>query len=187
MHLLRSTAIGTEIIDNIDHHIQGIVTDLLIDPDRGKLLALFIICPHASGAHGLLVEDIATWGNRIHVRESEVIGPLEDFVRLQPSLGDPRTLIGQRIRTKSGVNIGKCVDVQFRTDTFAVEWIFPRRFFRKGLALPTSDILEITPDAIIVKNQNPREEKMRVEKETIEEEIEAAISKPAIDCSSKEA
>ncbi len=32
------------------------------------------------------------------------------------------------------------------------EWIFPRRFFMSRQPLPMSDILEITPEAIIVKD-----------------------------------
>ena len=81
------------------------------------------------------------------------------------------------IRTKSGSSIGKCVDVQFRADTFDVEWIFPQKFFQKGLALPTSDILEVTEEAIIVKEQKPREEKrVEVEEEILETKLEATTS-----------
>ena len=149
MHLLRSTAIGTEVIDNTNHDVHGKVASLVIDPDRGKLIALLIISSASSDLLSLQTDDIVTWGNRIHIRDTDILGPVQEVVRLQEYLTSKRTVIGQRIKTKSGTYIGKCCDVQFRTDTFDVEWIFPRRFFRKGLALPTSDILEIKDSGII--------------------------------------
>ena len=179
MHLLRSTSIGTEIIDNVDHHVHGRIVDLLIDPDRGELVALLISSPASSELLTVQTSDIATWGNRVHIREPEVLGPASDIIRLQPLLDDKRTIIGQRIRTKSGASLGKCIDIQFRADTFDIEWIFPRKFFQKGLALPASEILEVTEEAIIVKDQGPKEENVEEEKEVLEIELEKAVTPTA--------
>ncbi len=180
MHLLRSQAIGTEVIDNIDHHIQGKVADLLIDADRAKVIALLV---HRFGAFEFLAlqtQDIETWGNRIHIRDAEVIGELSDFVRLESLLQDPRTFIGQRIRTERGQNIGRCIDVQLRTDTFDLEWIFPSKFyFWKGIALPVSEIIEVKPEAIIIKNQGPRKEEVAIAEPLMEPKVEPVISTPA--------
>lgn len=166
MHLLRSTAIGTEVIDNIDHHVQGKVADLLIDPDRGKIVAVLVESPASAELLAIQTQDIATWGNRIHIRDPEVMGELKDIMRLETFMSDPRTVIGQKVRTQGGMSFGKCFNVQFRTDTFDVEWIFPKKFlFIKGPALPTSDIVEITPQAIIIKDQGLKEEKIADEAE----------------------
>lgn len=61
-------------------------------------------------------------------------------------------MLNQRIRTESGTSLGRCRDVQFNTDTMHIEWIFPRKWFRWGMALPVSDIIEVRNDAIIVKH-----------------------------------
>lgn len=173
MHLLRSTAIGTEIIDTIDHHIHGIVSDILIDADRGKVAALLIRCFDTPDHYALQTQDIESWGNRIHIRDAEVLGEIADFVRLKSLLEDPRAFIGQAIRTKSGQKLGRCIDVQFRSDTFDLEWIFPVKFFfMRGLALPVTEILEVTPDAIIVKDQKPKTEVAPEEVELEEPKIE---------------
>ena len=178
MHLLRSTVLGTEVIDAEDHHVQGVVADLLIDTDRGKILALLIKRPFARELLALQEQDIISWGQRVHIRQAEVLGPLNEVVRLQPYLEDKRPIIGQRIRTKSGVKLGRCSDFQLNPETRMIEWIFPRKFFRKGLALPASDILEITPQAIIVKDQGPKGEEVVVEEEA-KPEIKPVIS-PAL-------
>lgn len=170
MHILRSTSIGTEIIDNLDHQVQGFLLDFVVDADRGKVVALLIKRPGARELHALQAEDIASWGNRVHVRDPDVIAEKSDFIRLKTFLDDPRTLFAQSIVTERGENLGRCADFQFRTDTFDIEWIFPRKFlFIKGPALPTSEILEITPEAVIVKVQGPRGE---------EEAIGEALGRP---------
>lgn len=178
MHLLRSTAIGTEIIDNVDHRIHGVVSDILIDADHGKVTALLIRRFGTPDLCAVQTQDIESWGNRVHVRDAEVIGEIADFVRLESALGDTRTFVGQAIRTKSGQKLGRCIDVQFRSDTFDLEWIFPvKYFFLKGLALPVSEILEVTPAAIIVKDQGPKAEV--VPEEEVLEEPKIEVPAPA--------
>lgn len=176
MHLLRSHAIGTEVIDDTDHQIQGRVADFLMDPDRGVIVAVLVARPFSPHPIALLSQDIVAWGNRIHIRDAEVMGPLDEVVRLQSLIADRRTIVGQRIRTKSGIVLGKCVDIQFRTDTFDIEWVFPRRFLRRELALPASDILEVTEEAVIVKDQGPRGEEAVAEERIEERKLEPIIS-----------
>lgn len=177
MHLLRSTAIGTEIIDNTDHHVHGKVDDLLIDPDRGKVIAVLLTLFGSPALHALQTEDIESWGNRIHIRGIEAIGEVTDFIRLEPFLAEERHFAGQRIQTEHGQHIGTCVDYQFRTDTFDIEWIFRQKWiFFKGPALPTSEILEVTPKAIIVKDQGPLAEVVDVEEVVEGTEVKTVIS-----------
>ncbi len=163
MHLLRSAAIGTEIIDDALHEIHGRVIDLILDPDRGKILALLVRMPFDSVITAVQIPDITTWGKRIHVRDSSVLGPVEEIIRLKPFLEERRRIYRQPIVTKSGARIGICSDYQFSTEHFTLEWIFPKRFFSKGTPLPASEILEVTEEAIIVKDQGPREEKVEAE------------------------
>lgn len=163
MHLLRSQAIGTEIIDDALHEIHGRVIEIVLDPDRGKVLALLVRMPFDSVSYAVQVLDITTWGKRIHVRDPSVLGPSEEIIRLKPYLEERRKIHHQPIVTKSGVRIGRCSDYQFSTEHFALEWIFPRTFFLKGTPLPASEILEVTEKAVIVKEQGPREEKIVAE------------------------
>ena len=163
MHLLRSAALGTEIIDDALHEIHGRVIDVILDPDRGKVLALLVRMPFDSVTYAVQVLDITTWGKRIHVRDASVLGPVEEVIRLKPFLEEKRRIYRQPIITKSEARIGMCSDYQFSTEHFTLEWIFPRSFFFKGTPLHASEILEVTEKAIIVKDQGPREEKIVAE------------------------
>ena len=89
-------------------------------------------------------------------------------IRLQSMLSDRRTVLGQRIATESGRALGVCRDVQFNTETFLIEWLFPKRFFRWGIALPVAEVKEITPRAIIIRDPMVREEKKASTKEPVE-------------------
>lgn len=176
MHLLRSQAIGTEVIDEVEHHVQGRVADFIFDPDRGHMVALLVRSPFSSALLALQTQDILSWGTRVHIREPDVLSPPEDIVRLQSFLDDPRRIHGQRIETRGGLLLGRCTDLQFTVDHFDLEWIFPRKFLRKGIPLPASDILEVTERAIIVKDQTLREEKEVIEKEARQPHLEPIIS-----------
>lgn len=160
--------------------MQGIVADLLLDPDRGKLVALLVHSPASSALLALQIADILSWGKRIHIQDAERLWLPREIIRLAPFLEGKRRIIGQRIQTQSGVLLGKCVDIQFDAEHFTLEWIFPRRFLRKGIPLPASDILEITEQAIIVKDQTPKEEKIPAAAEEVPETKLEPVTTPVM-------
>lgn len=152
-------------------HVLGAVSGILIEPDTGKIEGFFVHVEGVLGGETLFCStmDIVRWGTRIYMNSQDSLALAEDRIRLQTLLQDPRTVLGQRIKTESGTRLGKCKDVQFNTDSMHIEWIFPRRWFRWGIALPVSDILEIKPEAIIVKDPlkgeaiEPQEEQLTVQ------------------------
>jgi sporulation protein YlmC with PRC-barrel domain len=147
MHLLYSTAIGTDVISDAHQVVVGRVTDLLVDPDRGIVEGVYL------GPQFLQTIDITSWGHHVHVRGPGLIGPAGEVVRLQPLLEDHRRLIGAPIRTKGGTPLGRCCDFEFNAKTFAIDWILPKKFlFFVGHPIPRGDILEVTKRAIIVKD-----------------------------------
>lgn len=176
MHLLHSAAIGTEIIEDRDHQIIGFVTNVLYDADRGTILALLLRRFDATEIHALQAMDILSWGKRVHVRNEDVTGEMTDFVRLREALKNQRSIVGQKIQTKGGDVLGRCIDLQLRTETGEIEWLFPRKyFFFAAPPIPASEILEITPEAIIVQDPAPRGEKI-----TILETVKEATLNPAV-------
>jgi hypothetical protein len=86
------------------------------------------------------------------VRERDVLAPAGDFLRIQPLLSEERTILGQVIRTASGRVIGRCRDIQFETKSMHLTWLFPRRWFKWGTPISVREVLEVRPDAIIVRD-----------------------------------
>ena len=58
------------------------------------------------------------------------------------------------------------------------EWFFHPRFFRPGVALPISDVVEIRKDAIIVRDGMKAEAEPAVEKEPVSYEAFPEIVPP---------
>lgn len=154
MHVRFSTCVGTNVTVENTEETVGRLYDMLIHPDTGKIEGFFVEVSGFFSSEGMFlsVNDIVRWGTRVMVSDSSDVCEVEDHIRLQSLLQDPRRVLGQSIRTESGKRIGTCKDVQFDTTTMHIEWIFPKRLWKWGTALPVTEILEVTPRAIIVRD-----------------------------------
>ncbi len=154
MHVRLRSIIGMPVLEDGGDHALGAISGILIHPDTGKIEGFYVAMRGMFGSSELFFgsEDIVSFGTRVYLRNEQVLAPPDDRVRIAPLLADPRTFLGQRIRTVSGAYVGKCTDVQINTDAFQVEWLFPRRWLKWGVALPVTDIMEVTPQAIIVRD-----------------------------------
>ena len=143
---------GLPVIEDGGDSVLGVVSGILIHPDTGKVEGFFVA---RMGTEPLFVSsmDILRWGTRIYVRSADVLAPPHDRIRLQSLLEDERTVLEQRIFTESGMSLGRCKDVQFNTDSMHIEWIFPRKFFRWGVALSVAEIIEVRQKGIVVKDR----------------------------------
>ncbi len=181
MHVRFSTCIGTPVLEEGGDITLGLLSGILIHPDTGKIEGFLVHTRSFLGKGDLFCSsaDIIRWGTRVYLRDASVLAPPEDRIRLQSLLSDPRTVLGQKIRTEAGARLGRCTDVQFNTDVMHIEWLFPRKFFRWGIALPVSDIVEVTSSAIVVsdplkKDRIKKEEKQSVP--SVASEMETGVS-----------
>ena len=149
-----NSCIGTPVLEEGGDRALGVISGILIHPDTGKIEGFLVHVQGSAGKGDLFCSsaDIIRWGTRVYLRNANRLAPPEDRIRLQSLLQDPRSVLGQKIRTETGSMLGRCADVQFNTDVMHIEWLFPRKFFRWGIALPVSDILEVTTAAIVVQD-----------------------------------
>ncbi|MBM3231287.1 hypothetical protein FJZ28_03080 [Candidatus Peregrinibacteria bacterium] len=165
MHLRLSPCIGMPVVEEGTEDFLGSLSGVLIDPDVGRIEGMYVQIPGFFSQRELFCasQDILRFGTRVTVRSADAVCPQEEFIRLESLFRDPRTVLGQRIRTESGSYIGRCSDIQFETGGMRLEWIFPRRSFRWGLALPVSDIIEVKTDAIVVRDSAALEKEIEAE------------------------
>ncbi|MBI3619445.1 hypothetical protein HY213_05440 [Candidatus Peregrinibacteria bacterium] len=155
MHVRFETSLGMTIATEETGEALAILSGILINPDTAKIEGFFAsIHGGFLGRETLFLSslDIVRWGSRVWIRRADALSPPEERVRLQPLLEDRRPVLGQRMRTESGRVIGTCRDVQFDTLHFLIEWLFPKRSFRWGIAIPISEVVEVRPDAIIIRD-----------------------------------
>ena len=175
MHIRLSTALGSPIVTEDMEERVGVLDGALVHPDLGRVEGVFVRVAGFFHSARLFLpsQDIRHWGHRIRILSSDVLVPLEEIVRLQAFALEGRTVLGQRIRTESGVLVGVCRDVQFETATFRLEWIFPKTFLRWQPALPASAIVEVRPDAVIVRDLSVTEKRSVLK--TLDELTEAPV------------
>ncbi len=127
----------------------------VVQPDTGKVEGFTVRIPQffSSRTEFLSSNDISHWGIVVRIRHGDLIGPLEERLRLQEIVQSGRSLLGQPIITEQGVALGTCRDLQFETHFFQLEWLFPRRWGRWRPAISARDIIEVRPDAIVVKER----------------------------------
>lgn len=143
-----------QVVDDSTQYAVGMLDDPLIEPDTGKIAGFFVQTLGLSPESTLFLNvlDITQWGTKVHIAREDVLSPPGELVRMESAMQDPRTMLGQQIRIRpGGITIGRCVDVQFDTKRFVVEWMFPRRWFFMRDPVATTEIIEITRNAIWVK------------------------------------
>lgn len=154
MQVRLTTALGMSVREEETGEEVGTLSGILVHPDTGKIEGFFVAIQGFMQHEQLFLSvlDIRFWGLYVRILDRDALSDLEDRVRLQPLLEDPRTVLGQRMRTESGVQLGRCADVQFDTQFFQVEWLFPRRLWRWKSPVPISEVLEVRPDAIVIRD-----------------------------------
>lgn len=154
MHLRFSTAVGLPVIEEHAREACGLVSGILLHPDLGKVEGFFVRVAGFFRSEERLLQavDILHWGKYVRIRDESVLIPVEDVIRLAALLEEDRPIIGQRIISEGGTTLGTCRDVQFDTNAFLLEWLFPRTLFRWRRAIPASSIVEVRPDAVVVRD-----------------------------------
>lgn len=155
MHIRFTHCKGLPVIEEHSQEPAAWISGIVIQPDTGKVEGFFVQVKHFMQSETLFLAaaDIIHWGRTIMIRDRDVLAPLEEHVRLQAIYDEGRTVLGQAVRNEAEKALGRCRDVQFETKTFRLEWIFPKSFFRWSRPLPVTSIIEVKPEAVVVRDQ----------------------------------
>ncbi len=155
MHVRASACRGLPICEHDNQECLATVFQPVFQPDTGHVEGFSVRVPGfaRSRLEFLSSDDIGHWGLVIRIRHRDIISPLEERLRLREIVGSGRSILGQPIVTEQGRVLGRCADLQFETHFFQLEWLFPRRFWRWGLPIPARDIVEVRPDAVVVRER----------------------------------
>jgi len=152
MHVRFSTCIGVPIVCDTLNEVIGQIYDILLHPDTGAVEGFFVIGPSIPGTSFLASLDIVRWGTQVHIQYIDAIFPLDERIRLQPLRDDKRKVLHRGIQTESGKAMGTCKDIQFNTKSMKIEWLFPKKWWKWGIPIPVSSIIEVTQKHILIKD-----------------------------------
>src|SRR5687768_9929978 len=104
MHVRFSTCLSMPVTEEGTEEELGSLSELLINPDTGKIEGCFVSVPGFLRSQQLFITvmDIVRWSTRVYVRNSDALFPIEEHLRLLPLYMERRTLLKQPIRTETG-------------------------------------------------------------------------------------
>ncbi|MFA6917378.1 MAG: PRC-barrel domain-containing protein [Candidatus Gracilibacteria bacterium] len=162
MERLFTNIIGTKVVDDDLKRPIALVRDVVIDPERGILVALIV-----NGNKNLVIApvDILSWGDTIRIPAHDAIIEGHEIFRVAEVQKKGIKIFRNRVETRKNEYIGDVVDFSIDSNSLALKKIYTSKSFL-GLIrydhriIPAKNIEEILIDKIIVKGnfQKVREE-----------------------------
>lgn len=169
MERLYTNIVGTAVL--VDDGIRpiAIVRDVVMDPDRGKMLALVV-----DANRNLIIApmDILSWGDSIRVHSHDVIIDGHDVLRVEEVQRQHNDIYEKRVETEDGEVLGRVVDFSIDGQTYELQKLHVSKVVLGmvrygGRIISAKKIVEILPSKIIVKNGAEKVVEKSVEREVV--------------------
>ena len=150
----------------------GFASSPIVDPDSLKILGFSVVGPllKKSPANILDSKSIREYSSLGFVIDSiDELVEKDDVLKIKKVLELKFDLIGLKVETKKGTNLGHIEDFTLTPDDFMIQQLIVKRpllksFVDPELIIPRQEIVEITDYKVIVKDEE-KEIKARAEKE----------------------
>lgn len=152
MHKLYSQLIGCQVFDDENNSSLGLIQDLIIDPETGKVLA-FLLKNH----HIIVAADVQRLGSSLVIADSGRIVPVDDVLRVHEVFKKRVCLIGSKVvGQQSKLQLGRVFDYEIDTVTMTLTAIHCSKIFfffhLQDKIFSYRRILRISKDEITVKD-----------------------------------
>ena len=171
MLITASKFIGTPILSMQAAGPIGYISDFIIEPESLKSIAFFTAGPGIPRETNILdaksIREYSSYGCVIDSTDDLVARG--DVIRINKILDLDFSLVGLKVETKKGSKLGHVSDFTMTDDNFSIQQLIVKRpalksFLDSDLTIPRSEIVEVTDDKIIVKDEE-KIIKARAEKE----------------------
>ena len=156
---LYSECIGSKIFSFRDGELLGVLQDIIVDPNNGRIAGLLVLVKISSGIKKMAIidVDILEWRNQIVVQDEDSFAEINEVVRLQKILDEKVFILNQPVYTISGEYIGHVRNYFIDVNNLIMIKILIRKtewlFFCRTERIVTSDkIIKIEKDRIIIED-----------------------------------
>jgi len=153
MERLFSNIIGTPVVDDDFKHPITTVRDVVVDPERGKVIALIV-----DVNRNLVIApiDILAWGDTIRIPSHDAIIEGSDILRVAEVQKRNIKIFHNKVVTMKNEYIGKVVDFSIDIHDLSLKKLYTAKdilgLLRYDSRIITSKIIErILPRKIIIK------------------------------------
>jgi sporulation protein YlmC with PRC-barrel domain len=174
MLVYNSRLIGTSVLSVQASGPIGRIISSIIDPDNLQIIAFRLEGPGVDRRQNILdtrsIREYSKYGMVIDTAD-ELMADGE-VVRISEVLGLNFNLIGLKVETKKGSNLGKVIDFTLTPDDFVTQQLIVKRpaiksFIDPELTIPRQEIIEVTDYKIIVKNEEKVIKKLAAKEEFV--------------------
>ncbi|PIZ73998.1 hypothetical protein COY07_01195 [Candidatus Peregrinibacteria bacterium CG_4_10_14_0_2_um_filter_43_11] len=158
--------IGTAILRFEDGYPVAFMKDMIVDPDTGKIEAFWVKPTRHFLSYAIIqTQDIVEWKKNIYVKNEDVLVDPVDVIKISNILSQKREVIGNEVRTESGVSLGHVVDIDFDVQYYYLRNLYVQKrllglwSYQKRI-LNYETIIEIFPEYILVKDKKQVREKI---------------------------
>lgn len=157
MQRIFTHVLGNSVVRYQDGVHLAKVQDVLINPNSGKIEALFVRTEGIlSTRKVLLPQDIVEWKLNVYVHDDKAFADPNEVVRVEKLIKKNIPIFGNRVETKDGEYLGKVADFGFDTKVMQLLNLYVVKSFMyffsiERRVIPYKEIVEITKDKIIVK------------------------------------
>lgn len=157
MLVYASKLMGTPILSMQASAQIARLNGFVIDPDSLKTLAFLVA--GAGSSNILPVKSVREYSNYGMVVDShDDLAEPGEVIKVDKILSLHFNLPGLKVETKKGTKLGKVLDFTMTSDDFTVQQIVVKRPLYKALLdaellIPRQEIVEVTDDKIIVKDE----------------------------------
>jgi len=108
----------------------GIVEDVIIHPDTGRVEALWVKPLTLPYAHAVLpVDSIVSWKKHLYVKGEGALAEPDEIIRIAEILNRKERFVGNNVRGESGKEYGKVYDLDFDTRKMTLRYLFVENHF----------------------------------------------------------
>ncbi len=146
-------AVNAEVVSTNGEFI-GRVLEVLVDPNTGKV-AGFLLFP--KGKKVLAPSDIVFWDQHIIIHDADDIMEINEILKVKEVLAKHTPIIKNKVFTEDKIYLGTVMNFAIDTKHFVLTKILVAKailgiFYHDEKIITYNNIIEITPDAIIVKS-----------------------------------
>lgn len=172
--MYNSRLIGTSVLSVQASGPIGRIISSIIDPDNLQIIAFRLEGPGVDRRQNILdtrsIREYSKYGMVIDTADELMAD--DEVVRISEVLGLNFNMIGLKVETKKGSNLGKVIDFTLTPDDFVTQQLIVKRpaiksFIDPELTIPRQEIIEVTDYKIIVKNEEKVIKKLAAKEEFV--------------------
>lgn len=172
MLLYAKNIIGGKVREIAGLNDLGTISDLVIEKDSGKIIAL-LVRKNLSLFRPMVLStvDVLEFYNKgVLIKEEKDIVEIEDILRIKEILKDRFKILGSKVITQKGKFLGYLRDFSFDSESnYMATLIVQKRFSKEKRIMNIDRILSITKNKIIIRDiiENSLSNKVKRELQSI--------------------